>query len=158
MSSAATRGMEPAGGLADIGPSGRGHAVFVSDFLHLGRPFEQLAALLLDPCGPWLGAAQRSASAQRFTVTPGEPRQYDSVVIVPMHWEPEHFDELVPAIDADIELSSLGADHCRLSLSGRYRLPLAQLDIGSDHLATHRASEAAIRRFLSEIAQALETA
>ena len=132
--------------------------MFVSDFLHLGRPFEQLSALLLDPAGPWLGAAQRSAGAQRFTLTAGAPRQYDSVVIVPMHWEPEDRDELVPAIDADIELSSLGADHCRLSMSGRYRPQIAQLENGSEHLATHRASESAVRRFLAEIAQALEAA
>jgi hypothetical protein len=133
----------------------RRHAVFISDFLHLGRPFHELSALLLDPVGPWLGAAKRSAAQQRFTLTAGQPRQYDSVVIVPMHWEPIAFERRVPALDADIELSSLGADHCRLSLSGRYRVPLAQLEANIERLAMHRAAESAMRRFLSEIAQSL---
>jgi hypothetical protein len=139
-------------------PPGRRHAVFISDFLHLGLPFKQLAAVLLDPSGPWLEAAQRSAARQRFSLTAGVPRQFDSVVIVPMHWEPVAFEQLVPALDADVELSSLGADHCRLSLSGRYRPPFAPQGIGTDRLSVHRVAEAAVRGLLSEIAGALQSA
>ena len=150
---------EPSSGLceAQSEPSGGCHAVFISDFLHLGRPFEQLAMLLLDPGGSWLETAHRSASRQRFTVTAGEPRQFDSAVIVPMHWEPTAFERLVPALDADIELSSSGAHHCRLSLSGRYRVPLVQLGTSPDRLATHRAAESAVREFLAGIAEALQS-
>jgi len=150
---------EPFGGVRgpEPGGSGRRHAVFISDFIHLGLPFPQLAASLLDPGGPWLAAAQRSAAQQRFTVTAGEPRQFGTVVIVPMHWEPMALERLVPALDADIELSSLGADHCRLSLSGRYRPPVAPLHAGVDRSAMHRVAEASVRDFLAEIAVALQS-
>lgn len=159
MSSALARGPNPSDRLggSEPGVSGRRHAVFISDFLHLARPFPELAGLLMDPKGPWFGAAQRSAAHQRFTLTAGQPRQYDSIVIVPMHWEPVALERLVPALDVDVELSSLGTDHCRLSLSGRYRAPLVQLGTNLDHLAMHRVAESAVRRFLSEIAQALES-
>jgi hypothetical protein len=40
-------------------------------------------------------------------------------------------------------------------MSGRYQVPLAQLGATLDRLAMHRVAEAAVRRFLSEISEAL---
>lgn len=155
MNGAVTRGTE-AGGGSEEQATGRPHAVFISDFLHLGMPFPRLAALLLEGGGGrFLRAAERSVAAQGFVLTAGPARQYESTVIVPMHWEPTSTEPLVPAFDADIELSTLGSDHCRLSLSGRYRLP-PDARGSADHLAVHREAEAAVRSFLYEVAQALE--
>lgn len=154
--SAVVPGTDTGGERGQEQAAGRPHAVFISDFLHLGRPFRRLAALLLDADGPWVRAAERSVAEQGFVLTAGPAREYESAVIVPMHWEPVKPEPLVPAFDADIELSTLGSDHCRLSLSGRYRLSPDDRGEGADRLAVHREAEAAVRRFLSEVAQALE--
>jgi hypothetical protein len=153
VSAAIPRDIEPAGGAG--GSSRRRHAVFISDFVHLDRPFDQLAASLLDPEAEWHETADRSASRQRFMLTAGEARRSGSSVIVPILWEPAALERLLPTLDADIELFSLGDGHCRLSLSGRYRVPLAQIGVAIDRLAMHRLAEAAVRRFLSEIAETL---
>ena len=72
-----------------------------------------------------------------------------------MRWEPTTFERLLPVLDADIELLSLGSGHSRLSMSGRYQVPLAQLGATLDRLAMHRVAESAVRRFLAEIAETL---
>jgi hypothetical protein len=141
---------------ADAGPSRR-HAVFISDFVHIERPFHEVAARMLQTDAPWYRAADRSAARQRFSVTTGDARQNASNVIVPLRWEPVAFERLLPTLDADLELSSLGGDHCRLSFSGRYQVPLAQFGAGLDRVAMHRVAETAVRRFLLDIAEVLES-
>jgi hypothetical protein len=141
---------------AEVDPSSRRrHAVFISDFVHLERPFEVVAPARLDPDGEWLRVAVRSAAGQRYGLVIGEARRNASSVIVPMRWEPGSFERLLPLLDADVELLSLGEGHCRLSMSGRYQVPLAQLGATLDRLAMHRVAEAAVRRFLTEISEAL---
>jgi hypothetical protein len=136
-------------------PSRRRHAVFISDFVHLECSFDEVSPALVNPDGEWRGIAAGSGARQHFEVIIGEPRRKDSSVIIPMRWEPVAFERLLPVLDADIELLSLGAEHCRLSMSGRYQVPLAQLGATLDRLAMHRVAESAVRRFLSEIADAL---
>ena len=153
MSAAMPRDTEAEG--AAGGASRRRNAVFISDFVHLSRPFEQLGKALLDSDSGWRQTAERSAARQRFTLTVGEARRSGSSVIVPMLWEPAALERLLPTLDADIELFSLGDGHCRLSLSGRYRAPLAQFGVAIDRLAMHRLAEAAVRHFLAEISETL---
>jgi hypothetical protein len=116
-----------------------------------------MSAAMLDPSGPFLAVAERSAATQGFTLVSGEPRHYDSTVVVPIHFEPSEFEPLVPSLDADIELSDLGGNRCRLSLSGRYRAPPPRPDGSTDRLMVYRATEAAVRLLLADIAQVMET-
>ncbi len=136
--------------------SKRRHAVFVSDFVHIERPFPKVAAMLLDPAGEWLVAAERSAAQQHFTLLASQGRQNATSVIVPMRWEPSTCERLFPILESDIELLGLGDDHCRLSVSGRYHVPLAQLGATYDRLAVRRVAEMAVRKFLLDVADALE--
>jgi hypothetical protein len=137
-------------------PARRRHAVFISDFVHLSRPFDEMASKLLDPEGEWLKTAALSAAWQRFTLTAGEARPSGSSVIVPITWEPRSFDRLLPMLDGDIELSGLGDGHCRLAVSGRYGVPLHHVGFAMDRLAMHRVAETAVRRFLRDLAETLE--
>lgn len=136
-------------------PSRRRHAVFITDFVHLEHPFEALAPSFADPQASWREAAAASAGHQRFAVTIGEARSKTTSVIVPMRWDPIAFERLLPVLDADLELLSLGEGHCRLGISGRYQVPLAQLGVTLDRLAMHRVAEAALRRLLTEITDTL---
>lgn len=136
-------------------PSRRRHAVFVNDFLHLERSFDELAAELLDQHGEWREVAARSARRQRFEAVIGEARRGEASVIVPLRLEPAAFEHLLPWLDADIELLEAGEGYSRISVSGRYLVPLSQLGAALDRVALHRVAETAVRRFLSEIADAL---
>jgi hypothetical protein len=138
-------------------PARSRHAVFVSDFVHLQRPFDQVAPKLLDPAAGWLATAERSASRQWFRLTTGAARRSGSSVIVPMCWEPQNLERLLPVLEADMDLSALDGGQCRLSISGRYSVPLAQLGVGIalDRLGMHRVAEMAVRRFLAEMAETL---
>jgi hypothetical protein len=145
------------GGDSEVPPRRR-HAVFISDFVHLRRPFDQVAAKLLDPDAEWLTTADRSARRQRFNLTIGAARRSGSSVIVPMRWEPQNLEHLLPVLEADMDLSSLDDGQCRLSISGRYSIPLAQIGVGIalDRLGMHRVAEMAVRRFLSAMAETLK--
>jgi hypothetical protein len=135
----------------------RRRAVFIADFVHLDRPFDEMAARLFDSGSDWLESAERSASWQHFSLTAGETRRSGSSVIVPVRLEPQIHERLLPVLEADVELSSLGDGYCRLSMSGRYRVPFAQLGVAIDRLAMHRVAEMAVRRFLSDVARTLES-
>ncbi|MFZ0172187.1 MAG: hypothetical protein WAL04_10940 [Acidimicrobiales bacterium] len=148
---------QPAAGGAET-PSRRRHAVFINDFVHLERAFGQVAPRLRDHEGEWRRVAESSAAHQHFDVLIGEARQNDSSVIVPVRWEPVAFERLLPVLDADLELVSLGEKHSRLSMSGRYQVPLAQLGATLARLARHRVAEMSVRRFLAEIADSLQSA
>ena len=115
-----------------------------------------MARLLLDSKGDWLRTAEQAAAEQGLTVVAGEPRRSGSSVIVPVRWAPATGDRLVPVLDADIELFSIGDGHCRLAVSGRYRVPPAQAEVPSDRMAIHRSAELALRRSLAAVAETLQ--
>jgi hypothetical protein len=136
---------------------GHRQAVFISDFVHVELSLERATERLFDPGEDWLRAAHRSALRQHFVLTLGQARHSGKSVIVPLLWEPQALERLLPTLEGDLELSDLGTDHCRLSLSGRYRVPLAQIGAVIDKLGMHRVAEASVRRFLCDVAEALET-
>lgn len=158
-------------------------AVFITDFVHLGVAFEELVSVILDPELAWLrrldagdeGAgglpsqgpdAEGTASAvvrvgigplatQRVAMRAGPARRHGDSVIVPLSWEPEKFERLLPKLEADLEVSNLDGGYSRLSISGRYRVPLDGLGYNLDRVALHRVAEASLRRFLHDVELAL---
>jgi hypothetical protein len=158
-------------------------AVFLSDFVHIGVPFERLASVLLDESAAWLqdlGEETTSGNSwgdQIFppgvvrtkmrvsvagkrpgptvAITAGPPRVHDQQVIVPISWEPISFERLLPKLEADLELSALGESDTRLAINGRYRVPLGPLGLNLDRVAMHRVAESSLRRFLLEVQDSL---
>jgi hypothetical protein len=128
-----------------------GRAVFVGDFVHVDRSFDEAARLLLDCRGEWLHCLQLSATQQGLQLTVDEPRPSGATVVVPVSWEPLSGDSRLPELDGDIELVGTGDGHCRLAMNGRYR-------VGStaDRLAMHRGAELALRRLSGAVAKALK--
>ncbi len=135
-------------------PLRRPRAVFVTDFLHVPFPFEQLAERLRDPSAPWLDQLAEAAP-NRYTITTGEPRETSNTITVPMEWMPSSLDRLLPRMEADIQLSPLDHSFSRLGISGRYYPPLASLGLTIDRVALHRVAEASVRKFLLGLENAL---
>ena len=153
--------------------------MFVSDFVHIARPFGELAPVLLDENAAWLrdleaGTTREGRDGEQFVppgvvrvkvrvgvggkrpgqivaVTAGAPRVHDQQVIVPISWEPTSFERLLPTLEADLELSALGESDTRLAINGRYRVPLGQFGLNLDKVAMHRVAESSLRRFLLRV-------
>ncbi len=176
------------------GSGSRPRAVFVGDFVHLERAFEEVAAVLADDRAAWLtrlsgwqtpesepgagatgldgplpaeggppgvltgvvriGPTGRVPSSA-VALNVGPPRARPDTVIVPLVWEPLVFGHLLPRLEGDLELSSLGEGASRLALTGCYRAPLGQIGLGIDRLGMHHVAESSVRRFLLDVEQAV---
>jgi hypothetical protein len=147
-------------------------SMFLRYYVELDLPTEQAKAALLDAPSSWLptladGAAERAEPllaqvgvgpggvhvAKRVTVRLGQPVQFPSRLSLPMTWEPGG--RLLPRLDADLELGTLGADRAQLALNGRYDPPLGTVGRTVDRLVLHRVAEATIKDFLDRVAAVL---
>lgn len=133
-----------------------GRAVFVGDFVHVDRSFDEAARLLLDSRGEWLHCLQLSATQQGLQLTVDEPRPSGATVVVPVSWEPLSGDSRLPELDGDIELVGTGDGHCRLAMNGRYRVACPPAGSTADRLAMHRGAELALRCLSGAVAKALK--
>jgi hypothetical protein len=85
----------------------------------------------------------------------GKVRDRGKGFVMPLRWSATGATELFPVMEADLEISPLGADESQLRLSGSYEPPLGALGRGLDRLLLHQLAEATVRAFLSELVVAL---
>jgi hypothetical protein len=88
-------------------------------------------------------------------VSSGPPRYRDRNVMVPITWEPVAFEQLLPKLEGDLEMSDFGGEFTRLALAGRYRVPLGHLGLGIDRIAMHRVAESSVRGFLQDVQESI---
>jgi hypothetical protein len=148
--------------------------MFVRYYVELPLPPEEVeAALVAAPAG-WLSALageadQRGGSllaevgvgpfgprlGRRVAVSVGPPLRYPSKTLLPFTWRPAGGSGLLPDLEGDIELGSLGSGKTQLAVSGRYRPPLGSLGRAADRVLLHRVAEATVKDFLDRVAEAL---
>ena len=114
----------------------RRRAVFVSDFVDINLPFEELAALVLTRSGACIARCPDNAGdPQAVRMIAGPPRVHDESVIVPITWQPGDAVRRLSTIEADLRLTSLGGQRSRAALSGSYRVALpcsaVEFDLGA---------------------------
>jgi hypothetical protein len=117
--------------------------MFVRYYMELPLPASQAEHVMLDAPAEWLstvaGEAQRrgdhlltevgvgplgSRFGRRVTIHLGRPVRFPSMTSLPLTWEPVGLEGVLPRMEADIELGSLGEDRTQLAISARYRPPL----------------------------------
>jgi hypothetical protein len=147
--------------------------MFLRYYVELDLPAEQVRSALVDSPSSWLpaladGAAERAEPllaevgagpsnlrlSKRVTVRLRQPVQFPSKLSLPMTWEPGGW--LLPKLDAELELGSLGKGRTQLAINGRYEPPLGVVGRTVDRLALHRVAEATIKDFLDRVAAALQ--
>jgi len=74
---------------------------------------------------------------------------------LPVTWEPVGLEGMLPRLDANIELGSLGEDRIQLAISARYRPPLGALGRTVDRVLLHRVAEATLKDFLDRVGAAI---
>lgn len=77
--------------------------------------------------------------------------------VMSLTWEDAQRPGLFPVLDGDLELSPLGADSCRLTLSATYTPPLGDLGADLDRALLHYVAQSTVRSFLRQVAASLES-
>jgi hypothetical protein len=112
--------------------------MFVRYYVEVPLPAAQVEPALLASPAEWLssmaGAAQEHGDglltavgvgplgphlSRRVTLKLGEPVRFPLVTLVPLTWEPVGLENLLPRLDADIEVGPLGKDRTQLAISAR---------------------------------------
>jgi uncharacterized membrane protein len=74
---------------------------------------------------------------------------------LPLTWEPDGLEGLLPRLDANLELGPLGEDRTQLAISARYRPPLGVLGQAIDRVLLHRMAEVTLKDFLDRLGAAI---
>jgi hypothetical protein len=141
--------------------------MFVRYFVELPLPAAQVERALVDHPPGWLaemaGAAQQRGDelltevgvgplgtrlGRRVAIQLGEPMRFPSMTSLTLTWEPIGLEGLLPRLDADIELGSLGEDRTQLA-DGRTNGQIAA-DLG--------LAEKTVKNYVSSILAKLEVA
>jgi hypothetical protein len=148
--------------------------MFVRYYLELPLPARQVEHAMLDAPADWLsmlaGEAQRRGDhllaevgvgplgpkvGRRVTIEVGQPVRFPSMTSLPLSWEPLGLEGMLPRLEANIELGSLGEDRTQLAISARYRPPLGALGRTVDRVLLHRVAEATLKDFLDRVGAAI---
>ena len=128
-----------------------------------GDPGQWLPSPAEHSDGGWLvdvradRAVPSAIAAHRTWTGVGEPGVVGQggAMLRRVEWRSASADWLVPVLEADLELASLGGHGCQLSLMGSYRPPLSVVGGTGDRLVGHRVAEACVRRFVLDVADRL---
>jgi hypothetical protein len=148
--------------------------MFVRYFVELPLPAAQVERALVNSPTGWLSTMASEAQARgdgllgevgvgplgtrlgrRVAIQLGEPMRFPSMTSLTLTWEPIGLEGLLPRLDADLELGSLGEDRTQLALSARYRPPLGVVGRAVDRVLLHRVAEATVKDFLDRLGQAI---
>jgi hypothetical protein len=151
--------------------------MFVRYYTDIDMPFEVVEQAILDVPERWLPAialdaesngdrllmevgfgAGRSRVEKGVTAEVGEAQRLGGRTILPMTWMPGDPGRLFPKLEADVELSALGAARTQLAISARYRPPLGAVGHLVDRTMLHLVAEATIKDFLDRVAESLRGA
>jgi hypothetical protein len=98
------------------------------------------------------GAADGADGGEPVEVELGRAVRFPSKLALPISWWQANGGGMLPALDAEIEVGTLGPDHTQLALNGRYARPTGTDGRVVDRFLLHRVAEATVKRFLDEVA------
>ena len=124
----------------------------VHDFVPIDEGFERAGTVLISDGGSWLSEHAQAAlgSSERVAVEVEDARMIERSVVVRVHWSTGSGPFLT--LDADVRLDPLPTRHAHLSFSGTYEAS----PNGHDQTTDQYLTEGCVRRFLVEVAAALE--
>jgi hypothetical protein len=148
--------------------------MFIRYYIELPLPVAVVEQALVGAPAGWLsavaGEAQRRGDGllgevgvgplgvrlrRQVRIRLGEPVRFPSMISLPLTWEPVGLEGVLPRLDANLELGSLGEDRTQLAISARYRPPLGALGRTVDRVLLHRVAEATVKDFLDRLGQVI---
>lgn len=85
----------------------------------------------------------------------GTPVRSTSKTVFPLRWVASGREGLFPALDADLEVASLGSDRTQLAMSARYVPPFRTLGRVIDRAVLARVAEATLKDFLDRVSDTI---
>jgi hypothetical protein len=124
----------------------------VHDFVPLDEDFEHAGSVLVSDGSAWLTgpAAAALGPADDVAVEFGDARLVERSVVVPVRWVAQSGP--FRTLEASLRLEPMPRGHSHLSLNGTYELSVN----GHDGVTHQHLTESMVRRFLVEVAAALE--
>ena len=148
--------------------------MFIRYYIELPLPVSVVEQALVGSPARWLSAVAGEAQARgdgllgevgvgplgvrlrrQVRIRLGEPVRFSPMTSLPLTWEPVGLEGLLPRLDANLELGSLGGDRTQLAMSARYRPPLGAVGQAADRVLLHRVAEATVKDFLDRLGQAI---
>jgi hypothetical protein len=148
--------------------------MFLRYYVELPMPFDRAEPALIAFPGSGLGAWIEESGDQvdrllaevgftvaerriehRVTIAFRDPRRLGSRTLVPMTWEATGPDGVVPTLEGDLEVATLGPNRTQLSISAMYTPPMGAFGRALDRALLHRVAEATVKDFLDRVAAAM---
>jgi hypothetical protein len=148
--------------------------MFIRYYIELPLPVAKVEQALVGSPAGWLSAVAGEAQARgdgllgdvgvgplgtrlrrQVRIQLGQPVRFPSMTSLPLIWEPVGLEGVLPRLDANLELGSLGGDRTQLAISARYRPPLGVVGRAVDRVLLHRVAEATVKDFLDRIGAAI---
>jgi hypothetical protein len=147
--------------------------VFARYFVELPLPPEAVERALADDPRAWLpslaadanhrgeallaevGFGERLRLKREVSIELSAPVSSASKTVFPLRWEASDHPSLFPALDADLEVASLGGSRTQLAMSARYVPPLGTVGRAIDRAVLARVAEATLKDFLDRVAEAI---
>jgi hypothetical protein len=148
--------------------------MFIRYYIELPLPMVKVEQALVGSAARWLSTIAGEAQARgdgllgdigvglrgtplrrQVRIELGAPVRFPSMTSLPLTWEPIGLEGLLPRLDANLELGSLGQDRTQLAISARYRPPLGVVGRAVDRVLLHRVAEATLKDFLDRLGQAI---
>ena len=148
--------------------------MFLRYYIELPLPVSVVEQALVGSPARWLSAVAGEAQARgdgllgevgvdplgvrlrrQVRIRLGEPVRFSPMTSLPLTWEPVGLEGLLPRLDANLELGSLGGERTQLAMSARYRPPLGAVGQAADRVLLHRVAEATVKDFLDRLGQAI---
>jgi hypothetical protein len=125
----------------------------VHDFVPIDEGFERAGTVLVSDGGSWLSKYAQAAlrTSERVAVEVEDARMIERSVVVRVHWSTGSGPFIT--LDGDVRLDPMPTEHAHLSFSGTYELS----SNGHDQTTEQHLTESFVRRFLVDVAAALET-
>ena len=105
-----------------------------------------------------VGFGEKVRVKREVVVELGPPIRSSSKISFPIRWQASDHPGLFPALDADLDVTSLGPERTRLAMSARYEPPLGALGRAIDRAVLSRVAEATLKDFLDRVAEAIGSA
>lgn len=123
----------------------------VQDFVPVDEGFEEAGRVLVSEGSDWLTEPAADVLAESgIAVEFGDARMIERSVVIPVRWVAGKGP--FTTLEADLRLEPMPTRHSHLSFTGTYQVSLN----GHDALTEHHFTESLVRRFLVEVAAALE--
>jgi hypothetical protein len=124
----------------------------VHDFFPVDEAFEHAGSVLVSDGSDWLTKLATVAlrESDRVAIEFGDARMIERSVVVPVRWSADNGP--FRTLDGDLRLDPMPTQHSHLSFSGSYEVS----PNGNDETTDQYLTESAVRRFMIEVAAALE--